>query len=290
MRAFAWLSRLRKFSAFGLAGAMIASVSRATFTQKSFAEQFPLEEEIEEMSEPRHSHPANPTLTRVVADTLEEVCLAESDDVLLYAYVESCSKCKKLTTVINQVAKVFDDERHIVIASMDGDKNYKNGFFSDDVDDDFPIVVLYRAGEKKEQESSRLTSFSSPKAVVYPHSSARAEEIIRFLHTEGGVKFDLEKALQRSAELRGETRTELKKVIDTGLLENQSQIFQRGPCSGVLRELLFLVAYQTYTTPTDKDNKRIEVLQAERDKCFTQDRTYKYWEAIRNFSKSQLED
>eukprot|EP00467_Chlorarachnion_reptans_P009580 CAMPEP_0114510934 /NCGR_PEP_ID=MMETSP0109-20121206/14075_1 /TAXON_ID=29199 /ORGANISM="Chlorarachnion reptans, Strain CCCM449" /LENGTH=252 /DNA_ID=CAMNT_0001690321 /DNA_START=318 /DNA_END=1076 /DNA_ORIENTATION=+ len=238
-----------------------------------------------EKSEAKYSHPEEPCLVRAVADTLDDVCLSDSEDVLLFSYIDTCHSCGQLKPVIKQLAKVFETEENITVAVMDGDKNYKKDFFSRDIEETYPILVLYKANK------TRSNPKRYPNCVKYPHKHAKASELIQFIHDNGTVAFNVDTALSRARELQGETRQELKVYFEKQLKEEvMLQLFARGPCPDNFKNLTLLKSFKTYTEFSAEDEAAQEKLMRERDVCLLKDSTYKYWSRINEFAQQQLED
>lgn len=86
-----------------------------------------------DVSQGKYESPELASLTRVVAETLDEICMSGKNDVVLAVTGENCQTCAYIKPVARQLARVFEGDDRVVIGTMDGDKNFKRGFFDETV-------------------------------------------------------------------------------------------------------------------------------------------------------------
>merc|ERR1711916_113864 len=84
---------------------------------------------------------------QLVADTLEEVVMDSTKDVVLEIYSPNCPHCKRLEPAYNELGEFFSDADSVVISKIDGTVNDIPAEITGDFKG-FPTIVMFPANNK----------------------------------------------------------------------------------------------------------------------------------------------
>jgi protein disulfide-isomerase A1 len=127
---------------------------------------------LERLSQPKPEKDAEPgQVAVVVGNTVQELVLDPSKDVLLEVYAPWCGHCQKLEPIYEELAKSFKDTESVRIAKLDGSSNEQDLY---DVQG-FPTILFFPANNKTPIVFSGARTLEGLRAFVLEHQSVAGE-------------------------------------------------------------------------------------------------------------------
>lgn len=243
----------------------------------------PVEAEEAEKSEKPYQHPQHANLTVLVADKIEEVVYNSDKDVMVYVYTPWCTLCRKLSLVFHDLAATMDGEDSVVLAQMNGDANFKEGFLTKEEAEGFPTLKFFPAkgGEPVSYRVNRLTT----------------ADLLKFIHEHAKNKFDLESALARASERHAALLASITEAVEKELKSyarksNEGALGRKSPCGDLEKQCHKLLSLNPYRNADERPGKwkEFEKLISEYQLCEVGDESLRYWQSITELSQKKLDD
>ncbi|ESQ30226.1 hypothetical protein EUTSA_v10011373mg [Eutrema salsugineum] len=115
----------------------------------------------------------NATVVTVVGKTFDELVLNSRENVLLEVHTPWCVNCEALSKQVQKLAKHFKGFENLVFARIDASANEHASL---QVDDEYPMILLYKSGEK-EKPLKLSTKLSAKDMAVFINEELKPKDV-----------------------------------------------------------------------------------------------------------------
>ncbi|XP_010479733.1 PREDICTED: protein disulfide isomerase-like 1-5 [Camelina sativa] len=114
----------------------------------------------------------NASIVTVVGKTFDELVLNSHENVLLEVHTPWCVKCEAVSKQVEKLAKHFKGFENLVFARIDASANEHTKL---EVDDEYPMILLYKSGEK-EKPLKLSTKLSAKDMAVFINEELKPKD------------------------------------------------------------------------------------------------------------------